>query len=198
MAKVIEPGTDVRHKPDADERPPSIAISSDDWDESGSRRNPFYKRPWILAIAAIVLLIGIIFGVRTYLHAISHESTDDAFIDGHIIPISPKAAGHVVKLHITDNQLVKAGDLLVEIDPRDYEARLAQARANLEAAQARHDASEINVKLTNVTSGAGLEQASAGVRQARSSVDTIKAQVATARSRVAQARAQIKAAQANA
>jgi membrane fusion protein (multidrug efflux system) len=176
----------------------SESISKDDLRESASERKPFFKRPPVIAATAVVLLVGIIFGVRYYLHAISHESTDDAFIDGHIIQISPKVSGHVIKLHITDNQQVHEGELLVEIDPRDFEARLAQARASLLGAQARHDSSRINVKLTSATSSAAVLQATSGLGQATSNVQTTRAQTEVMRSRLDQARVQIKTAQANA
>ena len=65
-----------------------------------------------------------------------YESTDDAFIDGYVTLISPRVPGQVTQLVITDNQEVKAGDVLVEIDPRDYEASLSQAKADLAAAKA--------------------------------------------------------------
>jgi membrane fusion protein (multidrug efflux system) len=84
-------------------------------------------------VAALVLLI---FGVRYVRYARAYESTDDAFIDGHIVGVSPKVASNVARVHVDDNIHVKAGDLLVEIDPRDFEARLAQARGNLAAAAA--------------------------------------------------------------
>jgi membrane fusion protein, multidrug efflux system len=176
----------------------SIAVSEEDLHEAEKEKKPLYKRPLFIYAAALLLIIGLIFGVRYYLHAISHESTDDAFIDGHIIRISPKVSGYVVKLLITDNQHVNAGDLLLEIDPRDYEVRLAQARANLQSAIARHGAARINVELTNVTSEASVVQASAGVDQARSNVQTTKAQMEAARGRLVQAQVQVKTAEANA
>lgn len=176
----------------------SRAIWNADFHEPVRTRKPFFKRPLVRWAAAVVIILSVIFGVRYYIHAISHESTDDAFIDGHIIQISPKVSGHVVKLHITDNQQVEKGALLLEIDPRDYEARLAQARASLLAAQARHNSTQINVKLITTTSGAAVEQASSGLSQARSNVQTTRAQQEVNRSRVDQARVQIKTAQANA
>ncbi|MGA9767939.1 MAG: HlyD family secretion protein [Blastocatellia bacterium] len=201
MTRVVEPETDVREKPDTDETRPkarSIIISPDDVNEAKRGKKPFYKRPLILIPACLVLLVGLIFGVRFYVYASAHESTDDAFVDGHIIPISPKVAGYVMKLHITDNQHVEKGDLLLEIDPRDYEARLAEAQANLQAAIARHSSSQINVQVTSVTTNAAVEQAASGVDQARSNVRTTQAQVFAVRSRLDQARTQIKTAQANA
>ncbi len=93
-------------------------------------------RPLILGLAAAALAAVTIAGTYYYSYANSHESTDDAFIAGHVVAVSPKVASYVARVHIDDNQRVKAGDLLVELDPRDFEAKLAQARANLAAAEA--------------------------------------------------------------
>src|SRR5262245_14853510 len=95
------------------------------------RKRPLYRRPAFLIAAVIVLLIAAVVGIRYWLYARSHESTDDAFIDAHITPVSPKVSGYIAKVHVQSNQQVKKGDLLVEIDPRDYEARLDQAKAAL-------------------------------------------------------------------
>jgi len=159
---------------------------------------PLYKRPGVLLIAAIVLLLIIIFGGREYLYARSHESTDDAFIDGHIVEISPRVAGHVTKVYVNDNQEVKEGDLLAELDPRDFQARLDQAKGQLAAAEGRESAATANVALTRKTSSAGIQQASSGVTAAQSGVQNAEAQVRAAQERAAQARAAITTAEANA
>src|SRR5262245_38414980 len=94
-------------------RPTASDINRDtDTEQKAQPQEPFYRRPAVLIIGGIVIVIGLLLGLRYYLHARSHESTDDAFIDGEIIQISPKVAGHVLKLHVTDNQHVKQGDLL--------------------------------------------------------------------------------------
>ena len=87
----------------------------------------------------IVLAVLIIAAVATYYFVAirPYESTDDAFIDGHAIQISPQVSGHALTVFIHDNQFVKKGDALVQVDPRDYDVALAQARANLTAAQSR-------------------------------------------------------------
>jgi len=135
--------------------------------------------PRLIVMIAGVIIAGIV-GVRLYLHARAYESTDDAFIEGRIIPISPKVAGQVAKIHITDNQHVTAGEALVEIDPRDCAVRLAQAQAALAVVMARHKAAERNVELTSVTSGADVQQAAARVEAARSNLQTTRAQVMAA------------------
>src|ERR1044071_1369710 len=109
---------------------PDVDVHHDD-DEPAKIKKPFYRRPLVIVIGTILLLLGLIYGLRYYAYARSHESTDDAFIDGDVVQISPKAQGHVLRVHVTDNQPVKKGDLLVEIDPSDFQARLDQARAPL-------------------------------------------------------------------
>src|SRR5438874_672940 len=75
-------------------------------------KKPFYKRPLPLAVMGFLLLIGLGYGLNYYFYAAAHESTDDAFVDGNIIQISPKAVGHVTKIYVSDNQPVKKGDLI--------------------------------------------------------------------------------------
>jgi membrane fusion protein (multidrug efflux system) len=163
-------------------RPPAGAASR------SRRRLP---RPVLIGLGATLALVAIVGGLRYYAYATSHVSTDDAFIDGNIVQVSPQVAGPVAEVHVTDNQPVRRGDLLVVIDPRNYEARLAQARAALAAAVAGHQGSRLNVGLTQGTSTAGVDQA-------RSALEAAQAQVIAARSRLAQAQAQVDMARANA
>jgi membrane fusion protein, multidrug efflux system len=174
--------------------PPSDGAS----EELLKAKQPLYKRPLVLAVAAGLLVGAAFLGVPYYNYAVSHEWTDDAFIEGHIIQISSKVAGHVAQVYVTDNREVKQGDLLVEIDTREYAARLAQARATLQAAVARQQAAQAAVALTHVTADAGVQQASSGVEMTQAAVQTAQAQVGTARSRSEQARAQVETALAHA
>jgi len=160
-------------------------------------KRPFYKRRSVLIIAGVVLLVGAIIGVRYWLYARSHESTDDAFIDGHIIQINPKVAGYIAKVYVNDNQQVKAGDLLVEIDTRDYEVRLRQAQAALDAGLARENEARRNVTLTRANTAATVQQARAAVQRSRSEVASQRAGAASAQSGATQAAAAVQTAQAN-
>jgi membrane fusion protein (multidrug efflux system) len=135
--------------------------------------------------------------VRYWLYARSHESTDDAFIDGHVTQISPKASGYVAKVYVNDNQLVKAGDLLVEIDGRDYQAQLQQAQAALDAGLAKHNEARTNVSLTRATTSANVQQATANVERMRSDVESQRAAASSSRSRESQAASAVSTAQAN-
>src|SRR6202000_1313705 len=83
----------------------------------------------IIGSVGLVLLVAIVF---YYLRFIApYESTDDAFVEGYVTIMSSRVPGPVTRLAVRDNQLVKTGDLLVEIDPRDYETSLTQAQADL-------------------------------------------------------------------
>ncbi len=96
---------------------------------------PEYKKKRVIVpciTAIIFLMAGIIYGI----HTIYYKSTDDAFVEGHIITIAPRVSGIVLKLNVEDNQEVKKGDLLLEIDPKDYEAKLKATQASLEEAKA--------------------------------------------------------------
>ena len=99
-----------------------------------------------IGIATLIVLVLVIF---YYLRCIApYEDTDDAFIDGYVTLISPRVAGPVTKLLITDNQEVQAGDVLVEIDPNDYEAAVAQAKADLAAANSQLDSAQAQVEVS--------------------------------------------------
>lgn len=91
------------------------------------------KRVIVPAVTALVILI---LGVIISVNSIFYKSTDDAFVEGHIITVAPRVAGPVIQLNVEDNQLVKKGDLLLEIDPKDYEAKLKQTQAKLEETKA--------------------------------------------------------------
>jgi len=157
--------------------------------------HPLTRRFRILAVAAVVIL-AISVGVPYYLVARFHVSTDDAFIEGHVVSVSPRVAGHVAKVCVTDNQWVNAGDLLVELDPRDFEAKLAGAAAELEAARAVAESRSIGVDVTEITSSAGVEEASAALDAAKADVETARAAVTTAESLRARAEAQLLASRA--
>jgi membrane fusion protein, multidrug efflux system len=164
---------------------PQQATQGDETRRKGPRRR-------VLAlVAAGLAVVGLAVGIPYYLYAISHESTDDAFIDGHIVSISPRVSGHVARVHVTDNQQVAAGDLLVELDPGDFQARLDAARAALDAAEAARRSRDIDVNLTSITSAAGLAEAEQAVTAAAAMVQNARALAAAAKSQQGEAQAQV-------
>jgi membrane fusion protein (multidrug efflux system) len=112
--------------------------------------NPKVRR---LAILGGAVLLAALAGLFLYYH--NRESTDDAQIDGHITPIAAKIYGKVANVLVDDNQAVKAGQLLVKIDPRDYQAAVDQAKAALALAESEARSAGVDVPRTvaNVASG---------------------------------------------
>ena len=101
------------------------------------------RRRW-LAGAAVLLALGCL---GYYLYSRGQVTTDDAFIDGRVHPITPRVAGYVNAVPVEDNQAVNTGDVLVVLDPTDYQVALAQARADLAAAESQLTALELGVPL---------------------------------------------------
>lgn len=152
-------------------------------------RRPIWRRP--IGIAGIVLLlVAVGVGVYFWHESGKYEETDDAFVEGSVVPISAKVTGTVSEVLVHDNQDVAAGTPLVRIDPRDIEANLAQARASIDAAKGRLEAARTGVEMTRANTAATLSQAEAGVVQARAAVTSAEAQLASAEADVTAAQAE--------
>jgi membrane fusion protein, multidrug efflux system len=139
---------------------------------------------WFLIVALIALVIGGYFAWRYFS---SYESTDDAQVDGYLYPVSARISGYVSKVYVSDNQLVQPGQLLVEIDPRDYQVAVDKAQAALEDAEATARAAGISVPVTSVntksqvsTSEAEVINTQAGITAAEQQYDAAKAQLTEA------------------
>jgi membrane fusion protein (multidrug efflux system) len=158
--------------------------------EPDARARPWYRRPAVLTILLVVGLTALIVGVRYVRYAMRHESTDDAVVQAHVVAVSPRVASNVSRVHINDNWHVAQGDLLVELDPRDFEAKLAQARANLAGAVSQHRAATINVRVAETTYGAAMALGEAGVQTAQRQEEGAHSQVAQAQAKVVAAEAE--------
>ncbi len=126
------------------------------------------RRTRLLAAGIIIGLVVVVIGARAIWFATTHESTDDAQVDGHITPISPRIGGFVVTIRVNDNQQVKAGDTLVVLDDRDLRAQVEQKRADLAAL------------IATVGSRGRVGQAVAQLDQARAAAAAATATVAQA------------------
>jgi membrane fusion protein (multidrug efflux system) len=100
------------------------------------------KRNRLRIIATIVLVVLAVAGYFLWNYFGSYESTDDAQIDGHLNAISARISGQVIEVLVDDEQIVKKGDVLVKIDPRDYEVAVAKAEADLADAKASLERSD--------------------------------------------------------
>jgi len=134
-------------------------------DEKKDEKEKARKKKKFIIITCIVLVVLLIVGIILWLILRQYVSTDDAYIDGHVTQVSPRASAQVLALHIRDNQLVHQGDLLVELDPTDYQVALDQAKAQVASSQGRVAQAE-----------AQIETATASVAQAAAEVDAAQVQ----------------------
>jgi membrane fusion protein (multidrug efflux system) len=139
-----------------------------------------------LVIAVIVLLVV---GLFIYRYVTSYESTDDAQVDGHVNSISARISGHVVKLHVQDNQFVQAGTVLVEIDAADYQVALESAKADFADARAKAIAAGVDVPITSVSTTSQLSSTQAEADSARAGIQAARQQSEAAKAQLQQAEA---------
>ncbi|MBV6434527.1 MAG: putative multidrug resistance protein EmrK [Bryobacteraceae bacterium] len=153
-------------------------------------------KAWLI-FGLFVLILGA--GAGAYLHfTAGHETTDDAQIDGHIHPVSPRVTGTVVKLLVKDNQRVKAGDVLLVIDPQPYQVAVQRAKADLAEAEATRHANHTEVPIVTTTSSNQLSSAMAGVEEAKAGLVSAEKQVGAAEAKRVTAAALVREAKAHA
>jgi membrane fusion protein (multidrug efflux system) len=133
--------------------------------DEAPRRSPVK----FIVLGMLVAALGA--GAWAYLHFLDRVSSDDAQVDAHITAIAPKIPGNVVEVPVTDNQPVKTGDVLVRIDPRDYQARVDIARAALLQAQSQLHTAQTVVPLTNDTTQSGASGAAAQLSDATAELE---------------------------
>jgi membrane fusion protein (multidrug efflux system) len=144
------------------------------------------RRNLIIAIAVVVVIAA---GLVLWRYLSSYESTDDAQADVHLYPVSARVSGYVIRVNVNDNQWVNQGDVLVEIDPTDYQVTLAQAQANLANAEATARSLNITVPITSVNTASQLEFTASGIEDARAAVSAAEKQLAAAHEQVEAAQA---------
>ena len=136
------------------------------------RAHPMAK--FVLAAVVVLLILG---GLFVWHYYSTRESTDDAQIDGHINPIGTRVTGTVVNVLHDDNEVVQAGTLLVELDPKDYQVAVDRARADLANAEANATAANVGVPITQTTTSNQLTAADAAVKTANRDIDSAKAKL---------------------
>ena len=157
----------------------------------------FLQQRRVGMIAGVVLLL--VAGAGVWFWATSgRESTDDAQVDARVTQIASRVAGTVAKVAIADNQLVEAGTVLIELDPRDYQVAVDKARAELADAEATALAAQSNVPITATTAASNVTTARGGIAQAQSGVTAADKEVEAARARLVTAQARLREAEANA
>jgi membrane fusion protein, multidrug efflux system len=156
------------------------------------------KKSPVAFVVVLLLMVAVGVGLWAYYHYRDRVSTDDAEVDGHVSAIAPKISGIVVDVLVKDNQPVKAGDVLVRIDPRDYQARVDQAKAALAEQESKLRAAQVGVPWTDLTTESGQTSASAGVGDAQAELERARlAYEEASSSELAYAEANVRARQAS-
>ena len=166
--------------PEANESVPETRAPDTEIEAPRSRRRG-------ILVAAIVVAVLIALGV--WWRSTFSEDTDDAQVNGHLIQVSARIAGQVMKVDVEENQVVKAGDPIAELDPRDYQVAVENAEAVLASAKANAAAARVNVPITTINTGSNLRSAGADVSGAQATVAQAEQQLAAAHAMVAQAQA---------
>jgi membrane fusion protein (multidrug efflux system) len=172
------PNRDGSHSIDIDEEQPASATGprddagakkTDTKPSKSANKSPESRRKKLLLIIAAALLVLV--GAGHFIHnAFLYEDTDDAQIDGHIMPLSAKISGQVQQVNVVEGQVVHAGDVLSVIDPKDYKVALEQAVANLADSEASAASSHYSVPITSASAFSGLDSAQAAVKNAEAGV----------------------------
>lgn len=131
-------------------------------------RKPYQKKRVIVPI--ITAIVFLILGIGSIFYSLCYQSTDDAFIEGRLISIAPKVSGHIINLYVNDNEEVEEGQLIAQIDKRDYEAKVKQIEASLAEAMANANVSDSEID----KSEAMLAQVGENLESSKSKLDFAK------------------------
>jgi membrane fusion protein, multidrug efflux system len=175
-------------------RPADPAGKSDDPNGAGSNSEGRRRTLLFAAIVGCVILVG---AVSFWLYSRTYESTDDAQVDGHLNGISARIDGDVKAVYVEENQSVQAGDVLVELDPRDYQVAVEQAQAQLMKAQSNERAENPNLPITQSTSQTSVSTTKSEVANAEAAAAAAERDQAAAQSRVLEVEANNAKAQAD-
>jgi membrane fusion protein (multidrug efflux system) len=141
------------------------------------------RRFIIIGVVAVLVVVGLLW----WWHSTYYEDTDDAQVNGHLIQISARIAGHVLAVNVDENQYVEKGTVIAELDPKDFETAVQQDEANLEAAEASYEAAKVNVPVTHISAGSTLSSAGSDVSSANAQVIQAQRQLEASQAAVQQA-----------
>jgi membrane fusion protein (multidrug efflux system) len=149
------------------------------------------------AVIGIAVFIVIAAGIGRYLYSRGIENTDDAQVDGHLIPIASRVDGNIQAVHVEDNQIVKTGALLVELDPRDYQVAFNQAKAQYDQAAAQLVGADPNLPITRIANESDLTSGTAEVAAAEATLEAARQDLAASVAKQRESEAVNERAQAN-
>lgn len=162
-------------------------------DDESERQRPRYLAYLTGGLVVLILVSGLLW----WFYSRQFITTDDAFLEGNITPVSSKLTAHVVKIHITENKYVKQGDLLIELDAREAENKLSLAKANLQTALANKIKAQSNVLLTGATGRAEIAQAQSNLENSKNAIEQNRLTASSKQNDIEQSRLQTNTAEAN-
>src|ERR1700730_17601176 len=166
-----------------------LELPDDNQEQQGLRRI-LYEYPRGGRTAAVLLLALVIIGGGFFVgNSRAWDSTDDAQVNGHIMPLSARINGYVLEVPVIEGQLVHAGDVLVAIDPKDYKIAVDQAQATFADARASATSSRFNVPITSVATKSNLDSAETAVLNAEAGFQAVQQNFASAKALLEQAEA---------
>jgi membrane fusion protein, multidrug efflux system len=169
-----------------DHSPDSTAVAN----RSAIQAPPRRRRAKLLTGAFVAaFLITTVISLLLWRHLGTYESTDDAQVDVHLYPVSARVSGYVLRVNVQDNEYVKAGTTLVEIDPKDYQVAVDRARAELGTAEATASALDITVPIATVSTSSQLTSSASDVDNAGAGIISAEEQLAATRAQVLEAEA---------
>ncbi len=178
---------------DADRSPPDMPSAAD---AEGAPK----KRMIFLIVLLIAIGVSTPYGWNLWQFYQHHESTDDAYVVGDVVPMSPLVAGRILSVHVENHQRVEAGQLLVRLDPREFEVQIQQAQAIVKVAEARLRQAELEViqeqdSTTSDTArtSASLRAARSGFRETQREIDEARAGLRTLETAVSVSQAEVDA-----
>ncbi|HWD41803.1 MAG TPA: efflux RND transporter periplasmic adaptor subunit [Fimbriimonas sp.] len=157
-------------------------------------------KPVIWIVLGVLVILGLFYGVRFYIWNQSHTSTDDAYVTGDLVNVSPQISGTLQSLYVEEGQFVHRGQLIAKLDPSAAQSTLNQAMANYQAALSQVPAAEKNFAYEQQQTAAAIQRAQAALQSQQAKTSGARAQVAltsaTVKHQIDQAQAQIQAANA--
>lgn len=153
------------------------------------RRGFFQKHPAAKPVVFLIAIVVVVLAGWFWWESRHWESTDDAEIDGHIYPVSARVGGQVIKVNYDDGQIVHKGDMLVQIDPTDYQVALARAQADYQDTQAQAEAAQFGVPVSSIGSLSQIRSASADMDSAQAGVTAAQKQAEAAQAQILEAQA---------
>ena len=149
-------------------------MAQDEADKDGAPKKPSpFRNPLVLAGIGIVVIIVVIVGLIWWLNARRWQSTDDAYVDGHIVRLAPQVPGIVVKVYVTDNAKIRAGQPLVDIDPATFTAQYRQANAQAAQTEAQIGQQQAQVEGARAAYQQAVADAAAVAAQAKQAADDL-------------------------